>query len=73
VIFFSQEKTEEIYRKFQDEYSFTPYGRIDWKNHQYLETNINELTKNLHGPEERCLIIWSHGTDPVIEAKLTEI
>ena len=73
VIVFSQEKSEEIYRKFEEEYSFTPYGRIDWKNDEYHETTIEELNKSFYDEAERCLVIWSHGTDPVIEAKIIEI
>ncbi|BCG60808.1 CDI toxin immunity protein [Paenibacillus sp. URB8-2] len=73
VAIYSQQKTEEIYQKFEEEYPFTTYGRIDWKNKQYQEITIEDLNKNLTDLEERCLIVWSHGEEPVIEAKLVEI
>jgi len=65
-IIYSRDQSDIIYNQMQEEYRFTFFGRIDEKYHTFKEFSNKELLQAFSN-EERCLILWSHGNDPVIE------
>lgn len=74
VIVLDDKKSKEIYRKFEREFKVTFYGQIEWdfyKEHEKIDENT--FKKRYRGQEERYYILWSHGSDPVIEVGMNQI
>lgn len=72
-IIFSNERTSEIYRLFKCEFKFTFYGRIDWSLYEYEEIDINTLRNFYADNDDICYVIWSHGSDAVIQANINKV
>jgi hypothetical protein len=74
VIVLDDKKSKEIYRKFEREFKVTFYGQIEWdlyKEHEKIDENT--FKKRYRDQEERYYILWSHGSDPVIEVTMDQI
>jgi hypothetical protein len=74
VIVLSEKKSKEIYRAFEEEFKVTFYGRIEWdiyKEHEKIDENT--FKKQYRDQEEKHYILWSHGSDPVIEVGMDQI
>ncbi|AIQ14294.1 CDI toxin immunity protein [Paenibacillus durus] len=72
-VIFSNEKTEEIYTAFQNEYQITFFGRIDWTKYEFEEIDLKTLETLYLMKDEEGYVLWSHGFDPVIQAKMNKI
>lgn len=74
VIILSDQKSKEIYRSFEENFKITFYGRIEWDLYRKYEEMDEKIFKNRFvNEEERYYLLWSHGSDPVIEAKMSQI
>lgn len=73
VIVLDDKKSKEIYRKFEREFKVTFYGQIEWNFYGEYEEMDEKIFKNRYRDEERYYLLWSHGSAPVIEAKISQI
>lgn len=74
VIVLSDKKSKEIYRSFEEELKITFYGRIEWDLYEeYEEIDENTFENRYANQEESHYLLWGHGSDPVIEAKMNQI
>ncbi|AIQ14302.1 CDI toxin immunity protein [Paenibacillus durus] len=72
-VIFSNEKTEEIYSAFQNEYQITFYGRIDWTKYEFEEIDLKTLETLYLMKDEIVYILWSHDFNPSIQVKINRI
>ncbi|GBG08000.1 hypothetical protein PAT3040_02567 [Paenibacillus agaridevorans] len=73
IFVFSKEKSTEIYKTFENEYKFTFYGRVEWNLYECEEIDLSTLKTQYAKTDETCFILWSHGSDPVIKAKINNV
>ncbi|SDZ27211.1 hypothetical protein [Thermoactinomyces sp. DSM 45892] len=74
-IIFSDERSNELYGLLQSKVQFTNWNRIDVSYlNSYVrvkdELELEQLVKE--HMDERVLIFWGYGTDPVIEVSLED-
>ncbi|MFD2699560.1 hypothetical protein ACFSVM_03705 [Paenibacillus shunpengii] len=70
-IIYSQEQSNRIYNDLPEKYEFTTYGRVNMEVHVFEELTINDLLNHIT-KKEKCIVLWSHGNDPVIQVDLAE-
>ena len=71
IFLYSDQETRNIYNKFQQQYPILLYGRIDWDNVDHSEVTLEEVKERFQDQQlEECYVLWSHGDDPVIKAKV---
>jgi hypothetical protein len=74
VIVLDEESSKAIYKTFEQEFKITSYGRIEWDFYEGDENIDEETFKNRYANEERKgYLLWSHGSDPILEAKMNQI
>ncbi|WP_139168908.1 hypothetical protein [Paenibacillus polysaccharolyticus] len=74
VIVMTDERSKEIYKLFEAEFKINLYGRIEWDSYKaYEEMDENTFGNRYMNQEEYYYILWSHGSDPVIKARLNQI
>lgn len=72
-IIFSKEKSAEIYKSFENEFKITFYGRVEWTLCEYEELDLYTLRTTYANKDENYNILWSHGSDPVIQASIKKV
>lgn len=72
-IILSNEKSLEIYNLFENEYTITSYGRVEWSKYEFDEFSTDMLRKLLFNSTEHCYLLWSHGFDPIIITDMNKI
>lgn len=74
VVILSDEKSKEVYGSFEREFKITSYGRIDWNQcDEYEEISVNTFKSRFANQAESGYLLWSHGSDPVIMAGLSQV
>lgn len=65
---------QKKYKLFEAEFKINLYGRIEWDSYKaYEEMDENTFGNRYMNQEEYYYILWSHGSDPVIKARLNQI
>ena len=72
-IIFSKEKSAEIYKAFENEFKITFYGRVEWSLYEYEEIDLYRLRTTYANKDETYNILWSHGSDPVIQTSINKV
>lgn len=72
VVVLTEDESEQIYSKMQQDFPFTRWGRIDWKNvkRKIIIRNLYDIKifKNIRN--NLVYILWGYGSDPVIRTDL---
>lgn len=72
-IILSKEKTGELYKAFESEFNVTFFGRVEWSLYEYEEMDIDTLKANFANEDKILYLIWSHGSDPVIQVSVKKV
>ncbi|QDH23069.1 hypothetical protein [Saccharibacillus brassicae] len=67
-------ESQELERSFTEEFIITSYGRIEWDLYKgYEQLDRNALASRYAHEQEVYHLVWSHGSQPVIEARMNRI
>lgn len=72
-IILSKEKSDEVYKAFGDENQITFFGRVEWSLYEFEEIDLLALRARYEIKDETVYILWSHGSDPVIQVKINNV
>lgn len=78
-VILSEEKSKEIYHHLANTYPITSWARIDWdqiKSKMKIESGTeiaSQIKQVLEDAGGEVFILWSHGDQPVLQAKLDSV
>lgn len=67
-------ESQELERSFTEKFIITSYGRIEWDLYKgYEQMDRNAFASRYAHEQEVCHLVWSYGSEPVIEAHMNRI